>query len=269
MAAREIDIEKIIKSRAPAKARYIPSFVYRWLERIIHQDYINGYLRQGRTGVDFCRSALDYLGISLNVEGLSELPLTSGRPLIFVSNHPLGGIDGLALGAVIGEASQGRVKYIVNDLLMNIDGIAPLCVPVNKYGRQARDLPAQVDSAFNGDDHVLLFPAGLCSRLIDGQVRDIPWRKFFVNKSRQSRRDVVPVHFVAQNSRRFYRIALWCKRLGIKFNLAQVLLPDEMYRQQGNTYTIRFGKPIPYTTFDTRRTPAQWAQWVQDKVYEL
>ena len=79
----------------------------------------------------------------------------------------------------------------------------------------------------------------------------------------------MPVHFIAQNSQRFYRVALWTQRLGIKANIAQVLLPDEMYRQQGNSYTIRFGKPIPYTTFDSSKTPTQWAQWVQDKVYEL
>ena len=269
MAAREIDIEKVIRTRAGAKAKFIPSFVYRWLERIIHQDFINGYIRQNRVGVDFCQGALEYLNIKLNIEGLDDVPLSPDKPLIFVCNHPLGGIDGLTLGAVIGKASGARVKYIVNDLLMNLEGLAPLCIPINKFGRQARNLPTQVDSAFSGTDNVLLFPAGLCSRLIDGKVRDIPWRKFFVNKSRQSRRDVVPVHFLAQNSKRFYRVALWCKRLGIKVNLAQVLLPDEMYRQQGNTYTIRFGKPIPYSTFDSSKTPTQWAQWVQDKVYEL
>jgi putative hemolysin len=269
MPTKEINIEQIIRSRAGAKAKYIPSFVFRWLERLIHQEFINVYIRKNRVGVDFCVGAMEYLNVKLNVEGLDNVPLNDGRPLIFVCNHPLGGIDGIALGAIIGQATGGRVKYIVNDLLMNLEGLAPLCIPINKFGKQGRNLPMQVDSAFSSDSHVLLFPAGLCSRLIDGKIHDIPWRKFFVNKSRQSQRDVVPVHFYAQNSQRFYRVAHWCERLHIKVNLAQVLLPDEMYRQRGNSYTIRFGKPIPYTTFDTSKTPNQWAEWVEDKVYEL
>lgn len=269
-APTEIDIEKIIRQRAGKRARFIPKWVFNWLKRFIHQDFINVYLRQGREGVDFCQGAMEYLGVTLNVEGLENVPLDNENTrYIFVSNHPLGAVDGVALGAIIGRATDGRIKYLVNDLLMNLQGLAPLCVPINKMGSQGRNLPAQVQQAFDGDNHVLLFPAGLCSRLIDGEIRDIPWRKFFIKKSQQTGRSVVPVHFIGQNSPRFYRVALWCKRLGLRFNLAQVLLPDEMYRARGKTFTIRFGQPIPASTFDNTRTPAEWSLWVEDRVYEL
>jgi putative hemolysin len=152
---------------------------------------------------------------------------------------------------------------------MNLKGLAPLCIGINKLGGQSRNFPKQVDELFHSDNNIIMFPAGLCSRLIDGEIHDIPWSKAFVTKSVQTQRDIVPVHFIGENSPRFYRIAQWCKRLGIKFNFAMITLPDEMYRSRGRHYTVRFGTPIPYQTFDHSRTPAQWATWVEDRVYEL
>jgi putative hemolysin len=142
-------------------------------------------------------------------------------------------------------------------------------VGINKLGGQARNFPTLVNETFQSNNHVIMFPAGLCSRLIDGQIHDIPWTKAFISKSVQTQRDIVPVHFIGENSPRFYRIAQWCKRLRLKFNIAMVTLPDEMYRSRGKHYTVRFGKPTPHQTFDSSRTPAQWAQWVEEEVYKI
>ncbi len=259
-----IDLERIVRQRA---GKSVPGFVIRWLKRVIHEDFINEFLRRGHVGVDFCTKGVEYLGVTLTIEGLDQLP-QEGR-FTFVSNHPLGGIDGVALGGIIGTKYDGHVKYLVNDLLLNLKGLAPLCVGINKFGGQSRSLSQQVDSVFHGDDQVIMFPAGICSRKINGQIRDLQWGKAFIQKSVQTQRDVVPIHFIAENSPRFYRIANWCKRLGLKVNLAMLLLPDEMYRSCGSHYTVRFGHPIPYTTFDHTRRPAEWAEWVKEKVYEL
>jgi len=264
----EIDIDKIVRSRLGDRSRWVPRFATRWLERLIHQDFINAYLRQGREGVDFCEGVIETLNVSLTVEGLEQVPM-NGRPLTFVSNHPLGAVDGVALGGIIGRASGGHVRFLARELLMNLKGLAPLCIAVNKFGSQSRDFPRQVEEAFRSDNHIIMFPAGLCSRRIDGQIRDIPWRKAFIQQSVRAGRDIVPVHFLGQNSPRFYRVADWCKHLGIKTNLAMVLLPDEMYRARGKHFTVRFGQPIPYQTFDHTRHPNEWARWVQDKVYEI
>lgn len=262
-----IDIEAILRNRLGAQARYVPGFVFRWLRGFIHEDFINVYLKEGRVGTDFCRGTLDYLGVTLTVEGLENLP-RDGRRYTFTSNHPLGAIDGVTLGAVLGEAYEGKVKYLVNDLLMNLQGLAPLCVPVNKIGRGSRNLPMQVEKAFAGDDQIIIFPAGLCSRKQGGEIRDLAWHKGFVTKSVRHQRDVVPVRFLGENSPRFYRVATWCKRLHLP-NLAMALLPDEMHRSRGKHYTVRIGKPIPWQTFDRTRTPQEWAQYVQHIVYEL
>lgn len=264
---QEIDIEAIVRSRLGKRSRYVPGFLLRWLKGFIHQDFINEYLRQGRVGVDFCTGTLQYLGVTVNVEGRENLP-HDGRQLIFVSNHPLGAIDGVTLGSVLGQEYDGQVVYLVNDLLMNLQGLAPLCVPVNKVGRQSRGSSMQVAQAFRSTRHAIMFPAGLCSRRQNGEIRDLPWRRSFVKLSVEHHRDVVPIHFIGQNSERFYRVAQWCKRLHLP-NFAMAYLPDEMYRSRGGAYTVRIGKPIPWQTFDKTKKPDEWAQNVKNLVYEL
>jgi putative hemolysin len=263
----EIDIDSIVRSRAGRYAKFIPRWLTGLLARIIHQEFINIYLRQGRVGVDFCKGVVEYVGADVKVEGRENLP-DDGQLCTFVSNHPLGAVDGVTLGWVIGEHYDSKIKYLVNDLLMNLQGLAPLCVPINKIGRQARSLPAVVEETFSSDCHVIMFPAGLCSRRQDdGTIRDIPWSKAFIVKSVQHQRNIVPIHFEGRNSDRFYSVARWCKRLHLP-NFAMALLPDEMYRSRGKHYTVRIGKPIPWQTFDKTKTPVQWAAWVQEKVYE-
>lgn len=263
-----IDIDRIVRNRAGKKSRYIPQFVLTWLKRLIHQDFINGYLKEGYEGVDFCENCLRYLDVKVEVDGLENLSDTT-KFYTFVSNHPLGAIDGVTLGMILGRHYDGNIKYLVNDLLMNLQGLAPLCVPINKIGKQARNLPQLIDDAFKAKQHIIMFPAGLCSRRINGQICDIEWNKSFITKSVAAHRDVVPIHFIGQNSDRFYAIASWCKRLRLKFNLAMLFLPDEMYKSQHGKYKVIIGKPIPWTTFDKTRTPHQWAQYVREQVYKL
>ena len=265
---KEIDLDAIVREKAGKKAKYIPKFVISLLKRIVHQDFINEYLRRGLVGVDFCKGVIEYVGVTVDVEGRENLP-DDGRWYTFVSNHPLGAIDGVTLGWVLGEHYDSHIKYLVNDLLMNLKGLAPLCVPINKIGHQARNFPQMVETAFGGENHVIMFPAGLCSRKQkDGTIRDIPWSKAFVSKSVQHERDIVPIHFIGQNSERFYSVATWCKRLHLP-NFAMALLPDEMYQSHGRHYTVKIGKPIPWQNFDKSRTMAQWGQWVEDRVYEI
>jgi 1-acyl-sn-glycerol-3-phosphate acyltransferase len=270
-----VDIDAILRDKAGAKAKYVPGFVVAWLKKILHQDQVNEFLTgraAGKFGVDFLDECVDYLEMDMDVRGLDELPSNEGgRYFTIVSNHPLGGEDGVALGKLICHKYDSQMYYLVNDLLMNLKGLAPLCIPINKTGAQSRNFPQMVESAFQSEKNVLMFPAGLCSRKRDdGTIRDLPWKKTFITKSVQYHRDVIPVHFSGQNSERFYNIARWCKRLNLKFNVAMLFLVDEMYKNVGKHFTVTFGQPIPWQTFtDKSKTPAQWAQWVQDRVYEL
>lgn len=267
-----IDIDKVLHDKAGDKAGRVPRFVVSWLKRIVHQDEINAFLEKegDKQGVPWLEDCVKFLDMTLDVQGAENLPLPDdGRRYTFVSNHPLGGQDGVALGALLGRRYDGRVKYLVNDLLMNLHGLAPLCIPINKTGAQSRRFPAMVEAGFAGEEHIIMFPAGLCSRRKGGVVRDLPWNKTFITKSVATRRDVVPIHFGGCNSGFFYRLASLSKMLGIKFNIAMLYLADEMFKNRHKTFTVKIGKPIPWQTFDKSRTPAQWAAYVQDLVYEL
>ncbi len=269
---KTIDIEKILSGRLGSKARFVPKSLVRWLRNIAHEDQVNQFLHDHRNeqGTEWLTSTVEYLKMHITIEGKENLPpKDDGRLYTFVSNHPLGGQDGVALGSIIGKQYDGRFRYLVNDLLMHLPGLKPVCVGINKTGRQSRDFPRMVEAAFQGDNHVIMFPAGLNSRMIDGRIHDLPWKKTFVTKSVQYQRDVVPIHFSGRNSDRFYRIANWQKRLHLKVNLAMLFLVDEMYRNVDKDFTVKIGKPIPWQTFDNSRTPSEWAQWVEDKVYGL
>lgn len=269
---KTIDVAEILKSKMGDKARYVPAPLVKWLKHILHQDEVNRYLLESRalTGVDWLEECVRYLDMTLRIEGRENLPdKDDGRLYTFVSNHPLGGQDGVALGAVIGRHYDGRFRYLVNDLLMNLPGLAPLCIPINKTGSQNRSFPAMVEAGFAGDNHMLMFPAGLCSRKINGEIRDLPWKKTFITKSVETHRDVVPIHFGGHNSKFFYAVADVCKKLGLKFNVAMLFLVDEMYKNVHKEFRVAIGKPIPWQTFDKSKTPVEWAKYVQDRVYGL
>ena len=263
-----LDIEQVIKAKGGEKAKRIPKFVINWFKKFIHQDFINAYLKEGYVGVEFCEHALEYLGVEIEVVGRENLP-KDGKKYTFVSNHPLGAIDGVTLGAVIGREYDGNIKYLMNDLLMNLKGMAPLGIPINKLGGQARNLPRLINEVYESDCQMLVFPAGLCSRKIDGKIQDIEWGKNFVKKSRDTGRDIVPIHFEGENSKRFYRVAKLQKILGLKFNIAMMLLPDEMYRSKGRKYKITIGKPIAVSSLDKSKSDNEWAQEIRKQVYEL
>ena len=254
------------------KSRFVPGFLIRYLKNIVHQDWLNEFIVQEgeKQGVQWLEDCIRHLDLHIEVVGKEHLPSDAdGRRFTFVSNHPLGGADGVVLGAILGRHYNERVCYLANDLLMNLSGIAPLIVPINKTGREGRELSQRVSAAFAGDKHIILFPAGLCSRRIDGKIQDIPWAKTFVTKSVESHRDIVPIYFEGRNSDRFYRLATWSKRLGIRFNLAMLYLVDELYRHRGGHFRVVIGQPIPWQEFTSARSPIAWAAHVRELVYRL
>ena len=269
---KTIDIEAVLRSKMGSKAKYVPRFAVKWLKHIAHEDQVNEFLWQARDlqGTPWLVACLNFLGVKIEVEGMENLPAKDDERLYtFVSNHPLGGIDGVALGSVLGRQYNDRFRYLVNDLLMNLPGLAPLCIPINKTGKQSRDFPRLVEAGFKSDNHILMFPAGICSRRRNGVIRDLDWKKTFVAKSIETHRDVVPIYFEGRNSNFFYRLSNISDRLVKKVNIAMLFLVDEMFKNSGNTFRIRIGKPISWQTFDKSRSAAEWASFVKDQVYRL
>lgn len=268
---KTIDIEKILRDKMGKKARYVPRFVISWLKKIIHEDEVNRFLWENRKleGTEWLTACVQYLDMTLDIVGAENLPdKHDGKLYTFVSNHPLGGQDGVSLGSIIGQHYDGKFRYLVNDLLLNLPGLKPVSIGINKTGRQSRDFPRMVEAGFNSDNHLLMFPAGLNSRKLNGEIHDLPWKKTFITKSVETHRDVVPIHFSGRNSKRFYRIAKFSDRW-LPFNLAMLFLVDEMYRNVGKTFRITIGKPVPWQTFNKTKSPMEWAKFVEDRVYGL
>lgn len=248
---QEIDIERIIRDRT---GRRIPSLAASVLKRLIHQRELNELLASG-AGLEprpFIGHVLKRLEVTYAVEGMDRIG--DGR-FIFASNHPFGGLDGMILAhAMLGRWPGTRV--VVNDMLMNIGPLAPLWIPVNKYGRQNQAGSRSYDSAFaSSGSQILTFPAGFCSRRIGGRVTDTEWRPRFVKDAERYGRQVVPVFVEGRLSSRFYAIYTLRRMLRIDANIELLLLVDEMFRGRGRHVTLRFGDPIDVTRMagDTAR----------------
>jgi 1-acyl-sn-glycerol-3-phosphate acyltransferase len=263
-----IDVEQVLTSKNPSLGKVIPSFVINYLKKIVHQDELNDFFSQygDLKDVALVEAWLRYAGITYVASGIENIP-SSGRH-IFVSNHPLGGLDGVVF---IYELSKhfSEIKFPVNDILLNIKNLSGIFLPVNKHGAQGKEAARAIEKAYASDSQILYFPAGLCSRKKKGVIRDLNWHKSFISKAISHKRDIVPAFFSGRNSNFFYNLSNLRTFLHIKANIEMIYLPDEMFRQKGEKITLVFGKPIPWTTFDHSRTPSEWADWVRSKTYEL
>ncbi|MCM1337273.1 MAG: 1-acyl-sn-glycerol-3-phosphate acyltransferase [Candidatus Amulumruptor caecigallinarius] len=246
----KIDIDAVIRERLPRYYRYIPRPLIAWLEHEVCQRDLNSLLghAEGLEGADFCRDVLAYLHVDYAVHGADSLPAAADRRVTYVSNHPLGGLDGMALIDMVTRHHGVEPYFVVNDLLMAVEPLRKVFVPVNKLGRQSRGATTMVEEAFASERPMIVFPAGLVSRRgKGGKVADLRWRKSFVNLSVSSGRDIVPLYFDGENSRLFYRLAQARERLGLKFNYEMLRLPREVMLSRGKHFDIYVGRRIPVT----------------------
>ena len=270
----QLDIEGILRKRIPSrKQKFIPRFLYSGLAGLIHQDELNEILRvtYPSQGSEFSSKVLKHLNIDVVVEEAENLPSPTRR-VVFASNHPLGGLDGIALIAVLGQRYRDEnISFLVNDLLMNVEPLSNVFLPINKYGSQARAAAEAINAAYASDRQIVIFPAGLVSRLHPGgEIHDLKWQKAFVQKAIENDRDIVPVRFVALNRKRFYRLAKWRKKLGIKVNIEQATLPAELCASRGKRFRIIIGKPISVSELkQSGKSFPQLAEDIRDQIYTL
>jgi putative hemolysin len=268
----KINLQEIIRERLGARSRYVPRFVVSGLERLIHQDDLNAMLEanRGKEGADFCAGVLDHLNVKVNVTNPEAMPDARNRRVLLVCNHPLGGLDGMSLIALLTRHYGCDVKFVVNDLLMAVEPLRCVFLPINKHGSQSRQSLEAIDNAFAGDEPIIIFPAGLVSRMSKGgRIKDLEWQKMFVNKAIKYQRDIVPMHFGGHNSMTFYRAAQWRKRLGIKFNFEMILLPREVFGCRDKTFNLTIGQVIAKEQLHGGSQAYEQAQLIKEYVYKL
>lgn len=263
-----IDLEALIKEKMPN--RKLPRFVINYLRRITHIDEVNYVLETyaDKKNFEFLENLLAYLNITYTVEGLENLP-ESEQKLIFASNHPLGGLDGIVLGYVLGTKYEGKLRLLTNDILLFIEPLRDLFIPVNKVGSQGKENVEKLNEFYASDNHLITFPSGRCSRKTKGKIIDPEWKKNFIAKAVQHKRDVVPIYFDGRNSNFFYNLANFRTALGIKANIEMLYLADEFFNNRNSHFTIKIGKPIPYQHFDKSKSQQQWANEMKELVYGM
>ncbi len=264
-----IDIDKIFKKKGGKLYPLIPKFIIRYIKHITHQDEINATINRNseKMGLDFIGELIENeFGADVHVVNPENLP-AKGRYIV-ASNHPLGGLDGIALMYAVGKKRKD-IKFLANDLLLELRNLKELFVPINKHGRSNYESVKLIESVYKSDDLILIFPAGLVSRKQKGKIYDLTWKKSFITKAVQHNRDIIPVHIQGKNSKFFYNLARFRKKIGLKFNIEMLYLPDEMFKQKGKSITITFGKPIPNSIFTKEKTHHEWAQKVKQHVYSL
>ncbi|MGL5636543.1 MAG: 1-acyl-sn-glycerol-3-phosphate acyltransferase [Bacteroidales bacterium] len=263
-----IDVEHVIKKKAPSLGKKMPSFLFRLLKRIIHQDDLNHVLisNEGKIGLEFADAVIKDLSGGIEIRGLDKIPL-DGK-YIFASNHPLGGLDGIALLSALGSRFGNNVRFVVNDLLMHVQPLAPLFIPINKHGSQSKDHLNTLTEALESNIQLAIFPAGLVSRLHEsGRVEDLDWKKTFVAQAIKYKRDIVPVYFEAENSKFFYKFAYWRKKMNVKLNIDMLFLPRELFNKRNQKFIIHIGDPISYKDLESERSHKQWADEIKKRIY--
>ncbi|MCW0482514.1 1-acyl-sn-glycerol-3-phosphate acyltransferase [Gaoshiqia sediminis] len=265
---KPIDIKALFNEKNPRLARLLPGFVYRFINRVMHIREINEILANYGTlsGIDFANAMVNHFNVSQQVFGLENVP-RQGR-FIFAANHPLGGFDAMLLIHNVYNTA-GDVRFLVNDVLMKIPQLESIFVPINKHGGHSREVANIIHTTYSSDAQILIFPSGLASRKIKGKITDTEWKKHFIQKAVEYQRDVIPVHISGRNTNFFYRLANLRTCLGIKWNLEMFFLPSETFKHKNQKFTLTFGQPIPYNTFDKSKSQLQWANEVREVLYRL
>lgn len=263
-----IDIDEVLREKAPRFAKYIPRFIRNWLRRTIHEEALNDILAAGwnRPPQEFIHVAFERMRIAYRIDGLERLD--PAERYLFVANHPFGGLDGMMIADALIERF-GDARVVVNDLLMHLEPLRPLWIPVNKHGSQNSLYARKFDEEFFGELPILTFPAGLCSRCIGGEVTDLPWKTNFLKKAYASQRQIVPVFVEGRLSNFFYRVDRIRRMLGVKFNIEMLWLSDEMFSQKGKHFRILVGDPIPVAELQRYGGLRDQAEFVRKKAYFL
>ncbi len=268
ISERTIDIEGVIRQQAPAVYKKMPRFVFPLLRKIMHEEELNRFLykEKDKIGVDFATAILEDFGCEVEVRGMENIS-ENGRYL-FCANHPMGGLDGMALISRIGQVRK-EILFPVNSMLLALPPFQPLFLPISKLQKNTENRRS-LEAAFAGSADLLYFPAGLCSRKQKkGVIADLEWKKTFVTQARRTQRDVVPVYVDGKNSPFFYNLARWRTRLGLRMNIEQMFLVNEMFKMRNQKICLILGKPIPFQVLDKRHSDKQWAALIREHVYRL
>ncbi len=251
---------------AEGRARSFAQPVVGLLRRVICEERVNTLLQRigALTGFDFVEKALDELKVSYSVANTDRENIPIDGRVVIVANHPLGALDALALIQLVGSVRRD-VKVLANDVLMQLEPLAPLLLPLPVFGAGSGVGGArEAYRALEREEAVIVFPAGEVSRMRPQGIRDLRWSPGFARIALKTGAPVLPVHVDAQNSPVFYGVSMLAKPL------ATLLLVREMFGAAHARIGFQVGEIVP-TAVLTRSglPPEQIARYMRRHVYRL
>ncbi len=252
------------------KFGFLGTFVGWLLIRVLRISTINKIYDNNidKTDLDFLNGVLDDCKIKFEIpeEDLKRIPKDGA--FITVSNHPLGGMDGVLLLKLLIE-KRADYKIIANFLLHRIAPLKPYIMPVNpfEHRKDAKSSIAGIKSALlhlQEGKPLGIFPAGEVSTYRDCKLKvDKPWEEGAVRLIKKAKVPVIPIYFHAKNSRFFYILSK------ISDTLRTAKLPSEVLSQNGKVVKVRIGKPISVSDQEGYKDIAAFSEFIRKKTYML
>ncbi len=259
-----INIEEAVKKSKNNFIRNLPKPAINFIKRVIHEDDLNRLASKYKDlmGIDFVKALL-FEEFKVKINFLGSQNYDPNKKYVYVANHPLGGIDAMAHLYLVHQR-HGNVISPSNELFEYIPNLRPLILGVNVFKRNTKGKVQELNELFASDNQVMLFPAGEVSRLIGFQIRDPEWKKSFVTKAVQYKRDIIASYISGRNTALFYLIAKLRKLSGIKLYIETMLLPREMFHQYN--YELNFVTLDPIS-WEEIKYSGKSHQWWTEEIY--
>tara|TARA_R110002126_G_scaffold97803_1_gene227568 strand:+ start:29426 stop:31231 length:1806 start_codon:yes stop_codon:yes gene_type:complete len=252
------------------KLGFLGTFVGWLLVKILRISVLNKIYNNNKdkSDLDFLNGVLDDCNIKFEIPEKDLKRIPKEGAFITISNHPLGGIDGILLLKLLIE-KRADYKIIANFLLHRIEPLKPYVMPVNPFENR-KDAKSSVAGIKNALLHLKegkplgIFPAGEVSTYKDGKLKvDKPWEEGAVRLIKKANVPVIPIYFHAKNSRFFYFLSK------ISGTLRTAKLPSEVISQEGKIIKVRIGKPISIKDQDEFKDITAFSDFIRKKTYML
>lgn len=243
---KTLDIRKSIREAYPEFFAKYPAFVtnlfLNLIARLFYEDHINEFSQKNSelSGIEYVDKVMDYFACSYSVPNKDIENIPASGKVIIIANHPLGGLDSLALLSLVYSVRKD-VKILANELLMNLKPMAPLMLPIDNMTNQpSKESVKGILRALNNEEALIIFPAGEVSRVRPTGIRDTRWKDGFMRFAKKANAPILPIFVSARNSTLFYTVSMLYKPA------AALFLVHEMFNKKNKTIRIKIGELIPY-----------------------